>query len=308
MSALVHRLPLQYPIISAPMAVIAGADLACAVSAAGGLGLIGGGYCDEPWIRQQLALTQGRSFGIGFITWRLHQFQHLLPMALQYKPSAVMLSFGDISPFVEPIKAAQIPLICQVQTSAQAREVKQQGADVIVAQGTEAGGHGGSEPLLTLLDAVLNVAGDIPVLAAGGLVDGQDIKTMLGLGAEGVLMGTRFYATAESLGSNEQKQRILTATADETVRTRVYDYARGYNWPKPYTGRALKTAFYEKWHQCPDMFNAISEEEQAAYALAAKQNNFDIAGIFVGEGVGRITDIPGVAQLMQRLTQEAGLA
>jgi nitronate monooxygenase len=218
-----------------------------------------------------------------------------------------MLSFGDISPFVDSIKKENVPLICQVQTVEQAIESKKQGADIIVAQGTEAGGHGLTEPLLSLLPAVLNaIGGQMPVVAAGGLVDGHDVQKMLALGAQGVLMGTRFYAAEESEATSEQKQRIIEACGEETVRTRVFDYARGYNWPQPYTGRALRNSFYQKWHQQNDMFDKITRAEKAAYAEAALRNDVDVAGVFVGTGVSRIKEIMPVAQIMKNICIQSG--
>lgn len=300
-------LDIKYPIISAPMWLIAGADLACAVTKAGGLGMIGGGYCDKTWLKQQLKQAKSGQFGIGFITWRLQQFPEVLTLALRYRPRAIMLSFGDISPFVEVIKNAGVPLICQVQTLEQSIETKAQGADIIVAQGTEAGGHGGSIPLMSLLPAVLNAAGSLPVVAAGGLVDGQDVRKVLSLGAQGALMGTRFYASEESAGTNEQKQLIVEALSEETVRTRVFDYARGFNWPQPYTGRALKNDFYKKWHQQSDMFNKITAAEKEFYNKAVQRNDFDVAGVFVGEGVGRIKEIIPAAQIVKNICTQAGL-
>ena len=288
------------------MGGIAGANLACAVTKAGGLGLIGGGYCEQSWVKQQLDQVMSNQFGIGFITWRLQQFPEVLTLALRYNPKAIILSFGDILPFVSAIKNASVPLICQVQTLEQAIEVKEQGADIIVAQGTEAGGHGATEPLLSLLPAVLNAASDVPVVAAGGLVDGQDVSKVISLGAQGALMGTRFYASEESEGTNECKQRIAEALSEETVRTRVFDYARGYNWPQPYTGRALRNTFYQKWHGQTDMFSKITTAEKEAYDKAAQRNNFDVAGIFVGEGVGRIKEILPVAKIMKNICAQAG--
>ena len=184
----------------------------------------------------------------------------------------------------------------------QAREVKALGADIIVAQGTEAGGHGGDLPLYQLLSDVLAIAEDTPVLAAGGLVEAHDVSRVMALGAHGALLGTRFYASHESEAPVAQKQRIVAACEGETVRTRVFDYARGYDWPAPYTGRALKNAFHEKWCDHQDMHHSITAAEKAAYAEAAAQNNFSVAGLFVSEAVGRITEILSVAQVMSALS------
>lgn len=307
MQNLTEKLNIKYPIISAPMGMISGAKLACEVTAAGGLGLIGGGYCDKAWIQQQLELAIPGQFGIGFITWRLQQFPDALDLALSYKPRAVMLSFGCIRPFVKAIREAGASLICQVQSVEQAIEALEQDADVIVAQGTEAGGHGADEPLRELLPQVLSLTTRVPIVAAGGLVDGEDILEMMSLGAQGVLMGTRFYASHESLGTVEQKQQIISARAGETVRTRVFDYPRGFNWPQPYTGRALKNTFYQKWRDIPDMQKKLTADDLEAYHYAVKHNDFNVAGIFVGKGVERINTIWPVAKIMTDLCQDAGL-
>jgi nitronate monooxygenase len=299
-------LDIKYPIISAPMGAIAGAKLANSVSKAGGLGLIGGGYCDKDWIKKELEQSIPGEFGIGFVTWCLEQRPEVLSLALEYKPKAIMLSFGDITPFVDIIKDAGIPLICQVHSIEQAIEVKNQGADIIVAQGCEAGGHGCNQPLLSILSDIINSIPDTPIVAAGGISDGNDVKKMLSLGAQGVLMGTRFYASEEAGGTSAQKQRIISASSEETVRTRVYDYARGYDWPQPYTGRALKNSFYEKWHQQQDtMLNKITTSEKATYTKAALDNDFDVAGIFVGEGVDRIDQILSVEDIIKNICFQA---
>src|ERR1700676_5350532 len=138
------RLGIQHPILSAPMDVIAGARLTAAVSAAGGFGILGGGYGDRTWLEQETAKLAGTSapFGIGFITWSLAKRPELLDIALEAAPRAIMLSFGDPRPFAPRIKAAGALLICQVQDEEMALMALDAGADILVAQGTEAGGQG----------------------------------------------------------------------------------------------------------------------------------------------------------------------
>src|SRR3954452_3401417 len=135
-------LGITHPILSAPMDTIAGARLAKAVSAAGGFGILGGGYGDKAWLEQETAKLRDVSlpFGIGFITWSLAKRPELLDIALAAKPRAVMLSFGDPKPFAPRIKASGALLICQVQDEAMARQALEAGADILIAQGTEAGG------------------------------------------------------------------------------------------------------------------------------------------------------------------------
>ena len=166
-------LDVQYPIISAPMGNIAGGRLATAVSQAGGLGLIGGGYCDADWIAQQLDIADNQRFGIGFISWRLKDNRAVLDMVLERNPQAIMLSFGDIAPFVKKIKIKGIPLICQVQSVEQAMDCKNKGADIIIAQGTEAGGHAAEQSTMSLVPAIVDAISPMPVIAAGGICDAR---------------------------------------------------------------------------------------------------------------------------------------
>jgi NAD(P)H-dependent flavin oxidoreductase YrpB (nitropropane dioxygenase family) len=137
-------LGISHPILLAPMDLVSDARLTAAVTAAGGFGILGGGYGDEGWLVRELDLlkrSQAR-FGVGFITWSMAKQPKLLDLALDHEPAAVMLSFGDPRPFVGQIKRSGAILICQVQSVALAREAAAAGADVLVAQGGEAGGHG----------------------------------------------------------------------------------------------------------------------------------------------------------------------
>ncbi|HEX3139472.1 MAG TPA: nitronate monooxygenase, partial [Rhizobacter sp.] len=204
---LTETLDVARPVMLAAMDLVADARLVRAVSEAGGYGFLGGGYGDEAWLRRELALLQpwsresGSRFGIGFITWSLARQPHLLTLALDARPSAVWLSFGDVAPFAASIKASGAKLVCQVQTEAMARAALDAGADMLVAQGGEAGGHGVSRGTLALVPALVDMAGPgVPVVAAGGIADGRGLAAALMLGAAGVALGTRFYATEEAAG------------------------------------------------------------------------------------------------------------
>ena len=236
------------PLVLAPMGSVAGGQLAAAVSRAGGLGLIGGGYGNADWIRREFQRAEGARVGIGLITWSLAKQPQLLDLALEHKPSAVMLSFGDPRPFAEKIRASGAKLICQVQSLAIARQALEAKADVLVAQGTEAGGHGGERSLFALLPAVKDLAPEKPLLAAGGIADRRGYDAARALGAHGVLVGTRFYAANESLAAPAAKQRVVQASGDATVRTTVFDVVRGYDGWQGITGRALRNRFIAAWH------------------------------------------------------------
>jgi nitronate monooxygenase len=241
---LTEKLGIAHPVLLAPMGSIAGGRLAGAVTEAGGLGLIGGGYGEEAWLEREFAAAGNRRVGCGFITWSLAKQPRLLDRVLAYRPAALMLSFGDPRPFAKRIKADAVVLICQVQNRDHALQALDAGAEIIIAQGTEAGGHGGGRATLPLVPAIADLvarrAPEAMVVAAGGIADGRGLAAALALGAEGVLVGTRFYATLESLGHDKAKARIVAALGEDTLRTSVFDIVRGYSWPDGITGRALR--------------------------------------------------------------------
>jgi nitronate monooxygenase len=302
---LTQILGIELPVLLAPMDIVSGGKLAAAVTRAGGLGLIGGGYGDGDWISQEWAKAGNARIGCGFITWSLAKHPDLLDGVLAHHPAAIMLSFGDPRPFAPAIRAAGARLICQVQTVPQAREAMDAGADVIVAQGTEAGGHGMSEPLFTLLPQVVDVCADTPVVAAGGIADGRGLAAAMMLGAEGVLMGTRFYASQEAEAHPEAKRRIVAAESGQTVRSVVFDISRRNRWPAPYTGRVLRNRHTERWLGREDKLEAHAEEVAHEYALARERGDFDIAGVIAGEASALIHDIPPAGEIVERVVTEA---
>jgi nitronate monooxygenase len=303
---LTQVLDIEHPILLAPMDLVADARLAAAVSAAGGLGLIGGGYGDEAWLVRELDAAGDARVGVGFITWSLARQPRLLDLVLERRPPAVMLSFGELQPHAGRIKAAGASLICQVQTVAQARDAAANGADAIVAQGAEAGGHGMSRGTLALVPAVVDAVPDIPVVAAGGIADGRGLAAALMLGADGVLVGTRFYATQEAAGYAAAKERIVAATGDRTVRGILFDIARQNVWPAPYTGRVLQNAFSERWRGREAELLQHQQAEAARYAEAKAAGDFDTAAVIAGEAVDLVSDIPPAGEIVTRMVNEAG--
>lgn len=297
---------IRHPIVLAPMGMIAGGTLAAAVTRAGGLGIIGGGYGNREWLEREFAAAGNERVGTGFITWSLARQPELLDLALERAPAAIFLSFGDARPFTGKIKAAGTKLILQVQTMAQAKEAKELGADVIVAQGTEAGGHGStSRALFPLLPAVVDAVAPTPVLAAGGISDGRQLAAALLLGATGVLVGTRLFASKESLGHANAKTRIIEAGGDDTLRTEVFDVIREFDWPKPYTGRAIANELSKNWHGREAELAAAMASEKPRYQVAAAQGDFDQAVIFAGEGLDLIRDVPAASAIVERMVSEA---
>lgn len=306
---LTETLGIKHPVLLAPMGSIAGGRLAGAVTDAGGLGLIGGGYGDAAWLEREFAAAGNRRVGCGFITWSLASKPELLDLVLAHRPAALMLSFGDPRPFAARIAAAGAALICQVQKHDHVLQALDAGARIIVAQGTEAGGHGGGRSALPLVPSVVDLvarrASDAMVVAAGGIVDGRGLAAALTLGAEGVLVGTRFFATAESLGTEAAKARILASSGEDTVRTSVFDTVRGYHWPDGITGRALRNQFAERWHGRERDLTAALEGERTRYQAAAASGDMDTAVIFAGEGAELIHDEPAAGEIVMRMVAEA---
>lgn len=305
---LTRLLGIEHPVLLAPMDLVSDARLAAAVSSAGGLGILGGGYGDEAWLTRELdRLAQSRvRFGVGFITWSLARQPRLLDLVLERKPVAVMLSFDDPRPFVDRIKEGGAIAICQVQSLALARQAAAAGVDVLVAQGTEAGGHGGGRGLIALVPEIVDAVDPrISVVAAGGIADGRGLAAALMLGAAGVLIGTRLYASEEAAGAPAAKERIRAVTGDDTARSLVFDIARRNVWPTPFDGRCLHNDFLARWLGREDELKQRLEDEASRFAEARRAGDFSIAAVIAGEAAGLVRDVPSAGTIVQRIVAEA---
>lgn len=306
---LTHTLHLRHPILSAPMAFAGGGALAAAVSRAGGLGLIGGGYGDPTWLAQQFAAAGDARVGVGFITWSLRKSPSLLTDVLRHRPAAVMLSFGDPRPFVEEIRAAGATLICQCQDMEHVADALDVGADVIVAQGAEAGGHGALRGTLTFVpeaaDAIAAHAPRTLLVAAGGIADGRGLAAALVLGADGVLVGTRLWASHEALVMPRHHEAIVETDGDGTLRTRVADIARQLPWPRGFTARIRRNAFTNRWHGREDELERNLKTEGPRYRQAFTDGDPEHTGVWFGEAAGLIRAIEPAALIVERMSSEA---
>ncbi|VBA53750.1 NAD(P)H-dependent flavin oxidoreductase [Mycobacterium attenuatum] len=307
---LTEFLGIQHPILLAPMALVSGGRLAAAVTAAGGLGLVGGGYGEADWLDEQIGETAGARVGYGFITWSLARDPGLLEHALAQQPATVMLSFGDLTPFAERIRGAGVPLTAQVQTLHQARLALAAGAKIIVAQGGEAGGHGmGSRSTFTLVPDVVDLAAqrspETLVVAAGGVADGRGLAAALALGADGVLVGTRFWAAAEALVSARARRRGIAASGDDTVRTRIYDIVRQRDWPDEYDARMVRNALIQRWHGRESELSARLPEAVDEFQKATAAEDFDVITVLVGEAIGLIRDVRPAADIVDHMVGDA---
>jgi len=301
-------LGLQHPIALAPMGGISGGDLAAAVSNGGGLGLIGGGLGGREWLERELGLvTAGtsRPWGVGLLTWAVDVAT--VEWTLTRRPHAVLLSFGDPAPFAARIKDAGVPLLLQVTDLAEAEHAAELGADIIIAQGSEAGGHGGRRATLPFVPAVADLVAPVPVLAAGGIADGRGVAAALALGAAGALIGTRFEACREALVPAEVSKALVDRRGGDTERTRVLDIARGSAWPARYTARVLRNAFLEQWRG-REAELAAREDVRRDYTAAAKRNDLSAMSVWAGEALDLITSIESAADLTGQLAADAAAA
>ena len=304
-TSLTRLLGIEHPVLLAPMGSAAGGRLAAAVTNAGGLGLIGSGYADVSAIDRELSAAGNARVGIGLVTWALDRQPHVLESAIARRPAAIMLSFGDPLPYVKSIKAAEIPLICQVQTLYAARAAAQAGADIIIAQGRDAGGHSGmTRGTIGFVPAVADAVHPIPVVAAGGISDGRGLAAALALGASGVLMGTRFATSRESLWSDAMKQRLIEAGGDDTQQTRVFDIVRDLPWPAQFPGRAVRNAFMERWHDDEDGLRADRSGIASKY-LSTPETDFSSRVVWAGEGADLIDDVPSAKAIIDEMIVEA---
>lgn len=306
---LTQTLGIEHPIISAPMAFAAGGKLAAAVSAAGGLGLIGGGYGDRTWLDAQFDIADGHRVGVGFITWSLRKSPSLLTDVLKRRPAAVMLSFGDPRPFADEIRAAGAKLICQCQNIDHVRDAIDADADVIVAQGSEAGGHGAARGTFTFVpeaaDLIAEHAPQATLVAAGGVADGRGLAAALALGADGVLVGTRFWAAKEALVHPRHHQAAVDATGDETIRTGVVDIARQIEWPKGFSARVRNNAFVQRWHGRESELAQNVASEAPRYREASAVGDPDATGVWFGEAAGLVRSIEPAAAIVQTMARDA---
>ena len=317
-----QRFQLTTPIALAPMALATGGALAAACAQAGALGLVGGGYGNLAWTQREYTLAiellkndtanQAR-LGCGFITWKLDENAEALDWVLTQKPSSIMLSFGDPRPYAERIAEAGAQLICQVQRLSQVAQAIEAGASVIVAQGGEAGGHGANalegRSTFTLVPEIADyLAAHSPntlLLAAGGVADGRGLAAALMLGADGVLIGSRLWATTESLAAAGAKTQATHTNGDGTARSEVFDILRRKNWPAPYDFRAIRNDLHRSLEGNIAALKAAPDAARANYDAGVKAADFTRAHATVGEAVGLIADIPSTQTLIDRITHQA---
>ena len=303
---LTERLGVRHPILLAPMDVVADGRLAAAVSHTGGFGIIGGGYGDAAWLTREMDAAGDARVGVGFITWSLSRQPRLARPCAGAPPTRRHALVRRCRSRTRTGSRRPARCCCaRCRRSIRRVSAIAHGADVLIAQGAEAGGHGMSRGTLALVPAVVDVAGDIPVAAAGGIADGRGLAAALMLGADGVLMGSRFYASQEAAALSGAKDRLVAASGDATIRSVLFDIVRRNVWPAPYTGRVLANRFTERWRGREVDLLQRQTEEAARYDTARATGDFDTAAVIAGEAVDLISDIPPAGEIVERVATEA---
>jgi nitronate monooxygenase len=300
-------LGVAHPIVLAGMGGVARAELVAAVSNAGGFGFLGMVREKPSLIRDQIAEVRSlttRPFGVNLIPAATppELLEAELQVVLQEKVSAVTLFWDLNAPLVTRLKQAGVAVFCQVGTAAEAAAAAHAGADVLIAQGVEAGGHVRDVvPLATLLADIAARRLSPPVLAAGGLADGRDVAAAMRQGAQGAVLGTAFLATRESFAHDFHKQRIVAAKPGETLRTGIFHI----NWPPGAAVRVLPNSVTrgERGDPWSGARRLIGHEEGRPiylFSTDSPQRNmtgdFEAMALYAGEGAGRLMTIPTAAE------------
>ena len=303
-------LGIDVPVLNAGMAGgTAGPALAAAVSEAGGLGGLGGIVAGGPeglraLIRETRRLTS-KPFSVNLWVHLLAPAPGFLDVCLEERVPSVTLTFGDPAPYVAKARAAGIQTIAQVQTVAGAREAKAAGVDAIIAQGGEAGGHTGSVATMALVPQAVDVAQGTPVIAAGGIADGRGLVAALALGAQGVVMGTRFVASTEATPpATGHRENIIAATADDTLFDDVFDVVDGLRWPDGIHGRTIATAFAREWHGRED---ELRERMDAIRAEADRPGELPLRAhsAYAGQSAGLVRGVKTAGEIVRDIIREA---
>lgn len=314
-------LGIEVPIISAPMGPnLTGPELVAAVSNAGGLGIMQAQLFPPPLLRQAIGHVRDltdKPFGVNFV---LH-FPHEDNIAVCLEERVPILSFfwGDATAYVERAHAAGIKVFEQVGSVASAQRSTRAGVDVIIAQGVEAGGHvAGQVATMALIPRVVDVVAPTPVVAAGGIADARGLVAALALGADGVVMGTRFLATPEANVHLVYQQKMLSATEEETVYTTLF----GNGWPNA-PHRTLRTAFVEAWQGKEALVQEsqqndvrIGETEMAGQTMPIQRfaslppgrevsGDIEAMSLLAGQSVGLVHEIKPAATIVREMVAGA---
>ena len=302
-------LGIRHPIALGGMAGHTSVPLVAAVSNAGGLGTLGMALTPAEQIPTDIVAIREITkspFGVNFLLFRARE--PAIDAALNARPPVFSAAWArmdqDLRALFGRAHEAGSLVMYQAGTIAEALRAKAAGADVIVAQGTEGGGHVGWMASMVVLPMIVDAVGSTPVMAAGGIADGRGLAAALALGAQGALLGTRFLATKESPLHPNFKQTVLDSDGHDTVLTEIPDIARGNVWPGA-MARSRRNAFIERWVGREWELRARQPEALAALQKASAAGDADNASLLIGQDAGLIRDIPAAGEIVERIVAEA---
>jgi len=312
-NALCRKLGIRYPICQAGMFHVAYGRLAAAVSNAGGLGVIGSAYLSGAELREQIRIVKGETdkpYGVDILFAQVagddgqtaaytRAVQEAIDVTFQEGAPILVSGLGDPAAVMPDCRAAGMTVMSLVGTSRQAQRVVQSGVDVVIASGHAGGGHVGRVATVALVPKVVDCV-DVPVLAAGGLVDGRGLVAALALGAAGVWMGTRFIATEEARGHDNYKRKIVDIDEDGTV------VSRGHSG-KP--NRMIRNAFTESWlgreAEIKPYPRQMIEVGNPASQRGRIEGDVEHGVLPAGQGAGIIADVGSAADVVAEIMAEA---
>ena len=294
-------LGIQLPIFQAGMSSYTTPELVAAVSNAGGLGIIGGLSREPDELREEIRKVReltSRPFGVNHVVSQLDP--DAIDVTIELRVPVLSLAWGKVGEIVRRAHDAGMKVIHQVNTPEEAGRAASDGADVIVAQGGEGGGHVGAMSTLALVPQVVDVVNGAPVLAAGGIADGRGLAAVLMLGAQGALIGTRFLATPEARGRGHSKDVILNALGSQTVASKFFDDVLGLRWPGALV-RSIRNPLLDRWAQRQQDWALAADQIRPSLEAALAAGDFVLAG----ESAGLIHDIVPAVELVARIAREA---
>lgn len=302
-------LTIPHPIVLGGMGTATTAPLVIAVSNAGGLGTLGTSAFDASTLDSEItAIREGtdKPFGINHLLFQIKE--EMYAVTLRKKPAVIAFAWARqdqaLRDYFQRAHDAGSKVMYMAGEVPEAVRAAEAGADIIVAQGTEAGGHVGWMASLPLVPMLVKAVAPLPVLSAGGIADGHGLVAALALGAEGVLLGTRFMATPEAPIHPNFKQAIVKSNGHDTVLTEIPDLANQRVWPGAMS-RAQRNQFIERWagREWAVRQNASEIGKQVAAARAA--GDVDNASISFGQDAGLIDSIKSVSQVVGDIVTEA---
>jgi len=302
-------LGIEHPVVLGGMASGTSAPLVAAVSNAGGFGTLGAANLSPTQVAEQIAAIRAstkKPFGVNFLLFEIQE--EGFAAALEAKPPLVAFAWArpeqDLGPWFSRVHDMGSKVMYMAGEVPEAVRGAEAGADVVVAQGTEGGGHVGWMAAMPLVPMVVSAVAPLPVLAAGGIADGRGLAAALALGAEGVLLGTRFLATEESPLHPNLKEAIVRSDGHDTDLTEIPDIASGRVWPGA-MARAARNGFIRKWAG-REWDLRRNRREAAEEAMTARQaGDVENASLLYGQDAGLIEEILPAAEVIRRTVEEA---